>query len=230
MLGYAATDPGQADPHQKFAYMVMDNDYADQGDPAAVMQVTAAHEYNHVLQFAYDAAQDTWMFESTAVWMEDRVYDAVDDYLGYIPTWATLDEIPLAKTFEDKHYGSAVWNMWLDAQHGPDLIRDAWEGSAGASPQSFAPGAYDAALTAGGHPGFSPSFVSFVADLAEWRTASAFPRAPCTPTRSAGGTSRRVARRSRRRWTTRPTPSTRSRSPRAAGPRCSGSTASSPRA
>jgi hypothetical protein len=175
LLGYAATDTGQADPHHKFAYMVMDNDYAGQADSVAAMQVTAAHEYNHVLQFAYDAAQDTWMFESTAVWMEDRVYDTIDHYLGFIPTWAPLDEVPLAKTFPDKHYGSAVWNMWLDAQHGPDLIRDAWAGSAGASPQSFAPGAYDVALTAGGHPGFSPSFVSFAADVAEWRTASAFP-------------------------------------------------------
>ena len=175
VLGYAATDPGQADPHHKYAYMVMDNDYADQGDPFEAMQVTAAHEYNHVLQFAYDAAQDTWMSESTAVWMEDRVHDAADDYLGFIPTWATFDEIPLAKSFANKHYGSAVWNMWLDQQHGPDLIRDAWEGSAGVAPQSFAPGTYDAALTADGHNGFSQSFVAFAADVAEWRTASAFP-------------------------------------------------------
>ena len=175
VLGYAATDAGQADPHHKFAYMAMDDDYAGEGDPIAAMRVTAAHEYNHVLQFAYDAAQDTWMAESTAVWMEDRVHDAVDSYLSFIPTWATLGEVPLAKTFADKHFGSAVWNMWLDAQYGPDLIRDAWAGSAGAAPQSFAPGAYDAALTAAGHDGFSPSFVSFVTDVAEWRTASAFP-------------------------------------------------------
>jgi hypothetical protein len=175
LLGYAATDPGQADAHHRFAYMVMDDDYAGQADPVTAMQVTAAHEYNHVLQFGYDAAQDTWMAESTAVWMEDRVHDAADSYLGFIPSWATLHQIPLAKTFATKHYGSSVWNMWLDARYGPDLIRAAWEVSAGASPQSFAPGAYDAALTTGGHDGFAASFVSFAADVAEWRTASAFP-------------------------------------------------------
>ena len=174
-LGYAATDPGQSDPHHQFGYMVMDDDYSDQADPTAAMQVTAAHEYNHVLQFAYDAAQDTWMMESTAVWMEDRVHDAADRYLQFIPAWATLGEVPLAKTSADKQYGSAVWNMWLDALYGPDLIRAAWAGSAGTAPRSFAPGAYDAALTAGGHDGFSPSFVSFVADVAEWRTTSVFP-------------------------------------------------------
>ena len=181
ILGYAATDPGQADVHHKFAYMVMDDDYAGQADPGAVMQVTAAHEYNHVLQFAYDAAQDTWMFESTAVWMEDRVHDAVDHYLGFVTQWATLDEIALARTFRDKHYGSGVWNMWLDARHGPELIRSAWAGSAGAPAQSFAPAAYDAALTAGGFDGFSASFVSFVADVAEWRTATAFPEGAAYP-------------------------------------------------
>jgi hypothetical protein len=174
-LGYTAADPGQSDAHHKFAYMVMDNDFADQADQTAAMQVTAAHEYNHVLQLAYDAAQDTWMMEATAVWMEDRVYDSVDDYLRFIPGWASLDEVPLAKTDADKQYGSAVWNMWLDAVYGADLIRDAWAGSAGGASQSFAPDAYDAALVADGHHGFSASFVSFVADVAEWRTASVFP-------------------------------------------------------
>ena len=175
ILGYATTDPGQADPHSKSGYMVMDEDYSDQADAAGVLQVTAAHEYNHILQFAYDAAQDSWMFESTAVWMEDLVYDGVDHYLGFIPSWATLDEIPLARNFQDKHYGSGVWNMWLDARHGPVLIRSAWQGSSAAAITSFAPAAYDAALLGGGHEGFSASFGRFSAAVAEWRTASQFP-------------------------------------------------------
>ena len=79
--------------------MVMDDDYAGQADPIAAMQVTAAHEYNHVLQFAYDAAQDTWMAESTAVWMEDRVHDAGRQYLGFIPTWVTSTRSRWRSTF-----------------------------------------------------------------------------------------------------------------------------------
>ena len=173
ILGYAATDPGQGG-HERFAYMVMDEDYSDQAAPDEVLQVTAAHEYNHILQFAYDALQDSWFFEATAVWMEDVVHDDVDHYLGFMPSWATFDEIPLARNFRDKHYGSAVWNMWLDARHGPDLIRSAWEASSTTQPASFAPAAYDAALTGGGHDGFSASFGSFSAAVAEWRTASQF--------------------------------------------------------
>jgi hypothetical protein len=123
----------------------------------------AAHEYNHVLQFGYDAAQDTWMAESTAVWMEDRVHDTADRYLGFIPSWATLDQIPLAKTFATKHYGSAVWNMWLDARYGPDLIRAAWEGSAGPSPQSLRPARTTPRSQPAATTGFAASFVSFAA-------------------------------------------------------------------
>src|SRR4051794_402148 len=127
-LGYAATDAGQAgDQHVKSGYMVMDDNYTDTPGkvPLDLLRVTAAHEYNHILQFAYDALEDTWMFESTAVWMEDLVYDAVDDYRAFLPGWVTLDQVPLAKDQQDKHYGSAVWNMWLDARHGPGLIREA---------------------------------------------------------------------------------------------------------
>ena len=48
------------------------------------MEVTAAHEYNHILQYAYDIFQDAWMFESTATWAEEKVFAGDDDYHGYM--------------------------------------------------------------------------------------------------------------------------------------------------
>ena len=57
-----------------------------------------AHEYNHVLQFAYDSQQDTWMFESTATWMENVVYPDIDDYIGYLPFYASAVKVPLTGT------------------------------------------------------------------------------------------------------------------------------------
>jgi len=61
---------------------VVDDDYAEYGydDSLDPLDVTAAHEYNHVLQYAYDALQDKWMFESTATWMEEKVFPDIDDY------------------------------------------------------------------------------------------------------------------------------------------------------
>src|SRR4051794_4296789 len=65
VYGYSAPDPGQGQTLSQHAYLVMDNDYSAAefpkygGNPVEPMEVTAAHEYNHVLQFAYDVAQDT---------------------------------------------------------------------------------------------------------------------------------------------------------------------------
>src|ERR671928_1787555 len=83
IFGYSTPDPNQK-RNSQFAYLVMDNDFTHSEsprytNPVEPMEVTAAHEYNHVLQFGYDTAQDIWMFESSAVWAEDKVYDSVND-------------------------------------------------------------------------------------------------------------------------------------------------------
>ncbi len=99
IFGYATPDPGQQ-ANSQAAYLVMDDDfstaeYPRYSNPLPPMQVTAAHEYNHVLQFGYDVLQDTWMFESTAVWMEDKVYDDINDYVSYLGPWSQLTQVPL---------------------------------------------------------------------------------------------------------------------------------------
>ncbi|MEA2387471.1 MAG: hypothetical protein QOG41_244, partial [Thermoleophilaceae bacterium] len=72
IYGYSTPDPDQTG-HSQTAYLVLDNDYAQAQFPSysdylAPMEVTAAHEYNHVLQFSYDVYEETWFLESTAVW------------------------------------------------------------------------------------------------------------------------------------------------------------------
>ena len=154
LFGYAAPDPGQTG-RSRFAYMVMDDDYSEFGaaDPQDPLEVTAAHEYNHVLQYAYDTFQDTWMFESTATWIEERVFDDVNDYLFYLGPWADRPSQPLTYAGDGappsgddlKIYGSAIWNHWLDSRYGPAVVRQAWAVSQ-ASGGGYAPGAYDRAI------------------------------------------------------------------------------------
>jgi hypothetical protein len=183
VFGYVASDPGQArDPSvPHFAYMVLDQVYSRyaNGDPAgglAAERVTAAHEYNHVLQNAYDYLEDSWMFESTAVYMEDKVYPQINDYLDYVRAWTSNTKQPLT-TFAQgdmKPYGSAVWNHWLDHRYGPAAVRSAWEHSVGAA--DFAPGAYGAAIAGANGGGFSDEFDRFSAAVAEWNVpGSGFP-------------------------------------------------------
>ena len=60
------------------------------GIPPSRCEVTAAHEYNHVLQYGYDTSPDIWMFESTATWPRTRSSTPINDYastcqLGGLP-------------------------------------------------------------------------------------------------------------------------------------------------
>ena len=74
---------------KRYAYLVLDNDYVGfPTPPIQSMQVTVAHEYNHILQFNYDTFQDVWLFEDTATWAEEQVYPGINDYLNYMPAFA----------------------------------------------------------------------------------------------------------------------------------------------
>ena len=182
LFGYAAVDPGQRG-RSRSAYLVLDNDYAepafaDRGytGSLAPLQVTAAHEYNHVLQYNYDTFMDSWSLEATATWMEDKVYDDINDYRQYLDVFAKRSQQPLTQfnsqdsgDTNDKVYGDAVFNRWIDEHYGQDTIRRVWE--VAQSSDDFAAGAYDNALKEKG-TGFFGVFTQFASDTAEWRSAN----------------------------------------------------------
>ncbi len=183
LFGYAAPDQGQTSPRHPlprrlYGYLVLDNDYSafefPHTRPINDLEVTLAHEYNHILQFGYDAYQDPWFAESTAVWMEDQVYNNINDYLRYVKRWVKLWATPLT-TNSIKEYGTAVWNTWLTRRYGRSFLRRAWAGAIHARPAGFAVGAYEAALrSVRGAPTFSSAFTEFAAAVAEWRTGEGF--------------------------------------------------------
>lgn len=182
LFGYAAPDRGQISnskrvPRRLFGYLVLDNDYSafefPGTKPTQDLQVTIAHEYNHILQFGYDAYQDPWFAESTATWMEDQVYNGIDDYLRYVGRWVHRFDTPLT-TSSIKEYGSAVWNQWLARRYDRSLIRKAWARAIHTRPGGFSVGVYDAVLKAAGPSDFSRDFTRFAAAVAEWRTGHGF--------------------------------------------------------
>ena len=181
LYGYANTDSPQSG-RSRYGFLVVDDDYNAfefsryGGNPDQPVQVTVAHEFNHVLQFNYDMAQDDWMYESTATWAEEKVFPAVDDYLNvYVPDWIGLSRQPITQAGNSKQYGSAVWNLWLDDTYGADAIRDAWADSDlpanTVQGGGFAPQAYDAAIRARGGTGFMPAFGEFSMATATWDVA-----------------------------------------------------------
>jgi hypothetical protein len=182
LFGYAAPDRGQASkqhriPRRLHGYLVLDNDYSSfefpGTTPAHDLEVTLAHEYNHILQFGYDAFQDPWFAESTAVWMEDQVYNGIDDYLRYVRRWVKRWDTPLT-TSSIKEYGSAVWNQWLERHYGDSIIRRAWARAIHTRPGGFSVNAYESAIRAAGHSDLGHDFAHFAASVAEWRTGEGF--------------------------------------------------------
>ncbi len=140
--GYVATD----DPHASddsylyrdySAYVVVDNDFSTSqlGSSGGLggLRVTAAHEFFHAVQYAYDSGEDDWLMEGTAVWMEDQVADDVNANR----IW--LRESPLAHPWVPvdssqglNEYGAWIFWRFLTESHGaggsdPSLVRRVWE-------------------------------------------------------------------------------------------------------
>lgn len=100
------------------------------GINTALLQVTVAHEFNHSCQFSYSAFEASWWYENTATWMEDQVYDGINDYLNYLtltPSPLTTPEFAITSTTNLYEYGGAIWTMFLQENHGIDAPRQAWE-------------------------------------------------------------------------------------------------------
>jgi hypothetical protein len=143
ILGYTAWDSLiSTDPTSWTTYIALDNDYDNYPSyhtQLEWLQVTFAHEFFHAIQVGYDPYEydpergfSYWM-EMSAVWMEDMVYDNVNDYLGYLSAFFDSPWLSL-KTFRnstDVHpYGSCVWPIFLSERFDTIIIREIWESCA----------------------------------------------------------------------------------------------------
>ncbi|MCK4789072.1 MAG: VWA domain-containing protein [Desulfobacteraceae bacterium] len=119
------------------SYIVVENDYTgfpsndDSDDQKGAMKVTAAHEFHHAIQNNYNdhcaAGSDLgWYMEATSTWMEDQVYDAVNDNLMYVDNFLDAPETSLNDS-TDKGYGDWIFNEFLENKFGSDTVRLIWE-------------------------------------------------------------------------------------------------------
>jgi hypothetical protein len=138
LYGYCVTED-RVSGRAHTGYCVLDDDYSRREFPAHTpgqnLKVTAAHELFHVVQFGYDAFAASWFMEGTAAWVEDEVYDAVDDNHIYLPTSPLAHpEHPLDRVAGLSIYGSWIFWRFLTERH-PDeggtglplLVRRLWE-------------------------------------------------------------------------------------------------------
>ena len=142
IYGYCATDDPKAfdqvfNRFDMSAYCVLDNDYAasqfPQKTPTENLQVTAAHEYFHAVQFAYDWLEDVWFMEGTATWIEDEVYGDINDNRQYLAASPLSHPTFSLDSDAGKHeYGAWIFFRYLSERFPgvsgglPTVVRTMW--------------------------------------------------------------------------------------------------------
>lgn len=95
--------------------------------------VTAAHEFNHALQFGYriwivnNQYPDLWFIESSATYMEEVVAAGVNDYINYLNCIFRSTDLHLtANNICGRIYGEAVLHIMLGELYGKEITREVW--------------------------------------------------------------------------------------------------------
>jgi hypothetical protein len=145
---YGTTNSDQFAPSAGFpnaftSWMEIDNNFTEgiytgaiggPFSPLQSLQITAAHEYHHAVQYGYNFFFDIWYAEATSTWMEDELYDGVNQLYNYIPAWFNQSTLSLdirESITTGGGYGRWIFNRYLSELHGPDMIRSVWERVAG---------------------------------------------------------------------------------------------------
>jgi len=137
-------------------FCVLDNDFATSqfgAPPMVSLKVTAAHEFFHAIQYAYDVNEDRWMMEATATWMEERFADDANDNRQYLPhgqlgqPGVPLDKFGFGGTWQ---YGNWLFFEFLSQRYGVGVVRAIWRQAAAfaGAPHSYSLGAIRTVLKA----------------------------------------------------------------------------------
>jgi hypothetical protein len=132
--GYTQPEsPGPQSWNDYTSYIAVHNNFIGfpdnqdpEGNQKGAMKVTVGHEFFHAVQCAYNVNASTWYMEVSSTWMEEVVFDPVDDNWNYLPEFFSYPYKSL-QTFDGWHeYSTFLWNLYLDLNFGKALINDVW--------------------------------------------------------------------------------------------------------
>lgn len=123
------------------SFIVLDNDYEEYKEfetpgisRLEYMRTVAAHEFNHAIQFGYDGREPhNWLWEATATWMEDEVFDSINDLRSLPAVFKSPDTCQIAAggetRVEDRLHWYGMWILlrYLSEQYGNEGVRHIWE-------------------------------------------------------------------------------------------------------
>ena len=101
-----------------------------------------AHELAHTSQFAYDAFDYSWLYESTATWVEYKVmkvlekpptdaYNLLDSYLLSQDLFPVFPNLHKSLTDKSLRYGAWLFFYSASIDLGDNIVKDVWEKARG---------------------------------------------------------------------------------------------------
>jgi len=107
-----------------YCYIMVQNNYLVTGaleeEVLSIAQVVAAHELMHAVMLGYTDCWEDWLAESIAMWVEDEVFDASNNYLWWTPY------------ANDESLDSRIdciwpWSRYLAERFGADVVKEVIE-------------------------------------------------------------------------------------------------------
>jgi hypothetical protein len=95
-------------------------------DRLVPLKITAAHEFQHACQMSYDAGEPLPWWEQTAMWMEDVVYDHINDYYTWVDPFFEAPHEWLYSSGAPFWYAACIWPHFLEHIYGRDIMRQIW--------------------------------------------------------------------------------------------------------
>ncbi|MFC1476077.1 MXAN_6640 family putative metalloprotease [Candidatus Zixiibacteriota bacterium] len=132
--GYTAWEVGGPEPWDDYTSYISvhknfigfpPNDDPD-GNPAGAAKATVAHEFNHACQFAYDAFNQFFFYELSATYMEDEVFDVVNDNYNYVSSFFSA---PYTSLMEESYhaYSTFIFGVFLTQEYGQFIMPEIWD-------------------------------------------------------------------------------------------------------
>jgi hypothetical protein len=134
--GYTVPEgPGPEPWNDYYSYLVLHHNFLGfppnndpEGDQYGAAKVTAAHEFHHAVQFAYDLNEGLWFMELDAVCMEDIVFDRSDDNYNYLNSFFNSPQKSLMEN-SSHMYSCFIWGLYLAQKFDTSLLVAIWEGA-----------------------------------------------------------------------------------------------------
>lgn len=129
LYGYTEMET-ELSPNVWTSFMVIDNDFSTHNTKGINgARVTVAHEFHHAIQvgnYIYRSI-DQYYHELSSSAMEEFVFNEINDYYFYLPSYLRNPQRPFSRNGSNDGYDLAAWNIFLKDRFGFGILKRTWE-------------------------------------------------------------------------------------------------------